>query len=371
MEPIILNIVNDGNEYDTTTLCVTPRFTVDGIDVKVVYNQRPCVNNNELVSVADYHIYCLLDNDAHEYERELLGHKAFFQRRLPKSIQLARLYQVTRWLKEIEVQLPLFSSDKFDRSNMHPAAVAAGCSSGKVVIKENNGANGEGQILLPVDRLFAFLQHIDGGDCPVEGFDEIFPDAIVIPRNKDTIIGEDWIATPYIDDVVAEYRFLIFGNVLMGYERTRSEDPYPQVKSVKRNKKDVRDLTLLPLDQLVDKEISRHIKSICAALNLYMGSIDLYRRADGTFGIFEYSTQYGYFGISNAQISELSQKAVGFVLRTLGAQAPTVARDNKTNADEPKGMQKPLHGRVDDAVQQIAENTGVSTEKTPRVQSRN
>lgn len=195
----------------------------------------------------------------------------------------------------------------------------------RVVVKPENGAKGKGQAVVSLDDV-RFL--MDNLSLPIKALRERFPDALFTdpdPNQQDDVEDEedmclfmnnDYVVTEYKDNIVAEYRVLVGGDVIYMAERERTSGAFPQanLNNKKRNGR-----TFTKID--VAHDLHSLIQAIVDSQGLLLGSIDLYRTDDNEVGFFECCPQFGTYATSPEVAHQIH---VGFVRKVIQSHLDSV-----------------------------------------------
>lgn len=257
----------------------------------------------------------------------LMGDRCISVSRPYKFEYMTKLWLCTRPYSKhkIEVMLPIAwsgSDDVYQDGKVnYPPQIT------HVILKSMGGAGGEDQCILPIDELESFT----GGErfVPVHRLEEIFPNAKFFyssaHKNPDGTWKEDvmgffqsaWMALPYIQHVVQEFRVIRGGNKYVAYIRKRGtingEDrvvtsstvPLDSTKypNYEQDMEELRSVFGVDFDDII-KCLDR--------MEFYTGSVDFYIvDDDGKYklGIFECCSQYG---TSYMPLTTRKELATGF-----------------------------------------------------------
>lgn len=139
-------------------------------------------------------------------------------------------------------------------------------------------------------------------------------------RNVESIIGNGFTHEKYIDNIVDEYRLVMFAD---GEHYICKRATIKNSQGVSLPKAQARAVSqfnqyALPEDVLVDLE------RLIAALDIYGYSIDLYRTADNKWGIFEYSPEYALKSATPELADKINEKSLSHYLDRLPPKSNTI-----------------------------------------------
>ncbi len=159
----------------------------------------------------------------------------------------------------------------------------------EIILKSNDGARGLGQILLRKEQLYNLFDnsndkeylknHFNLGGLPKNEFEDSFL--------FETIETSNFIISKKINDIVAEYRVIGFYGIEPIVIERKITDHWQSNISITGEFKELD-------SSVLSKELLDNIQGLLKKLNTPFLSIDVFKREDGSFGVFEFQMQFGY-----------------------------------------------------------------------------
>lgn len=180
---------------------------------------------------------------------------------------------------------------------------------GRCVIKHLNGARGIGQIMFDADRIpvDTVVHAARGGKDALLKLKERFP-TLSIPTSRGKseeepfdLLKEDVFLQEVVEDVVAEYRMLLRpdGNHWVFNRDRKPQDGFEQACGVFDEFTPENSHWSLGQEEAHPlRKHERDIQCMFRELGMTYGSVDLFTTADGQWGVFEHSNQFGTMGYS-------------------------------------------------------------------------
>lgn len=313
-----------GIEYTDNLETLPPQFERDDLVYNIHTTPRVTYQCGELPQLTkNFDLlldFIILDPDP--YTETLLGSCYRPHRRKSKTEQLLTVS------KAINTLSPVYQA-YFEHPRHHctlgmegPLKACGAGVSGRFVVKEENGARGDGQAIVPAHLLSTFLSDPQLKTTKRDKLVARYPSA-TFSRNptKGPFFSDhgDLMITEYIEDVEVEWRVMIGGKTVLGYQRTRQSGDYPQANLDRTGPHPETPIHLKTLSELFPGEVSQAVYRLIKIMGLTLGSIDLYQTKGGKIGVFEYCPQFGYYGIDPVAIRMLhedfivheAQKALG------------------------------------------------------------
>jgi hypothetical protein len=184
----------------------------------------------------------------------------------------------------------------------------------KVLLKDNNGARGLGQILVDAQSISSILH--DHHTLEVTTFIDKYKSIIggnIIDTDfnhiHSTLNNRDFIITEYLIDIIHEYRLIISNTEELPFifERARKVDK----EIIQANLSGDGGTTHSLMSDFFVTEFIKHpiylkLKELLKFLNTPFLSIDLYEREDHSYGVFEFQMEFGFDSfLKHNKVSEL------------------------------------------------------------------
>lgn len=306
------------NSFNDTVTLLPPSVHISGIG-NIIFHNNPRIefDGNIVHSNFDYHIDFRIKKD--KLHNELVGEKYSHYPRLKRMTQYLNVFKFNQ--SRIPSTLPKIIIPQYYlatlREGEHVAITNFGIPEcGSVVIKEQLGARGSNQVVVPSNMLTTLLKHSKGKT--LGEVKDMFPDLIYTDNsNWDLMFFDDpndIFISELITNVRSEYRLLVGGENVYGRERTIKAGPYPQANLDTDKFHTVHEVKYDRVEDMFDSEIVKMIYDFVEYIDLPIGSIDLYSTTDGNWGIFEYSTQFAFHGANPNFIKQLLLDGVKQVL---------------------------------------------------------
>lgn len=301
-------IVAVTNSYNDTVTMLPPKAFIQGIgDVIFHNNPRLEFDGNDTVANFDHHIdFRIKKNRLHEELITELYHH------YPRLRRMTQYLNVTKFNKQqsegYRIDIPQYYLATL-REGEHVAITNFGVPKcDRVVIKEQLGARGSNQVVVPTNMLTTLLKQSKGktlGEVRAE-----FPDLIYTDNSNWDLLffdnANDLFISELIPNIKSEYRLLVGGDNIYGRERMIKPGPYPQANLETDKFPTVQEVVYELLEDMgFTEELVDTMYAFAKYIDLPIGSIDLYTTADGKWGIFEYSTQFAFHGANPNFIREM------------------------------------------------------------------
>lgn len=295
---LLLDTSNDNNEYFPPTFLTK----CHGEDYRVVLHRNVDIVVTDEVVTSNSDIVIDFRHSMPDHSlKMLLGVKYIWQGRLRKNDQM-----ITLLSNKINGLTP-FSVRHSPTTRFLKNGIRRGLTTklraSHYVLKPESGAGGREQALVPSHQLISFLDSVDGL-IESSTLKENYPDVVFTETNDDNHFPNDLVITEYIPDIEKEYRVMIGGNCWRYYERKRVGDTYKHAnldtkgKVSQDNKIELQSLNESP-------DLAKLVTRVVAATGMKLGSIDIYQRSNGEYGVIEYSSQFGTYMIDLHQVDEL------------------------------------------------------------------
>lgn len=309
-------IVAITNSYNDTVTMLPPSAYIDEIG-NVIFHNNPRVEFDGVNLVTNFDVTIDFRITKNKLHAELMGDKYHHYPRLKRRTQYLNVYKFNEdRLPEQQITIPHYYMATL-REGEHVAIANFGIPKcDKVVIKEQLGARGSNQVVVPTNMLTTLLKHSKGKT--LAEVKDMFPDLIYTDNsNWDMLFFDnpnDLFVSELISNVKSEYRLLVGGNKIYGRERTIKAGPYPQANLDTDKFHTVQEVTYEPIEDMFDVTLVDTLYDFAKFIDLPIGSIDLYSTTDGKWGIFEYSTQFAFHGANPNFIKQLLLDGVKLVL---------------------------------------------------------
>lgn len=304
MENVTVAITNNHGTNNINIL--PPQFVGDGINIKIHYN--PIINLATQQANFDILIDFTLDGQKSEFEilKELSSKIPYYEiKRESKITQMVKINNVINRLpvpKSNSKPLKLVRFSKVIGNSISSMPLSEFPSlhtrnNDWLVVKIDNGARGLGQAVVNKINLNSFLSECKELDKLSE-LKTKFPSVKFgnTEGDDDTNYFKTFplVVCQYIPNIEKEYRILVNGKEIFGYERILNNNSDYKQANLDKNKPIDYSFTPVRLSKLIsDKHTYMLIKSAISNLGIDFGSVDLFKTADGQYGIFEYSPQFG------------------------------------------------------------------------------
>ena len=352
------------NSFNDTVTLLPPSANIPGVGT-VLFHNNPRVEFDGVENVRNFDQHIDFKITKNKLHSELMGGLYHHYPRLKRRTQYLNVFKFNL-SRPIEQQLtiPHYYMATL-RDGEHVAIANFGipkCE--KVVIKEQLGARGSNQIVVPTNMLTTLLKHSKGKT--LGEVKDMFPDLIYTDNsNWDMMFFDepsDLFISELISNVKSEYRLLVGGDKIYGRERTIKQGPYPQANLDTDKFHTVQDVIYDNIEDMFDESLVKTLYEFVEYIDLPIGSVDLYATVDGTWGIFEYSTQFAFHGANPNFIKQLLLDGVKQVITrhpmtTVHESTPEVVA---ATVDTPKSVE---HEPVDQVLNPVDINLPVPTFK--------
>lgn len=295
------------NSYNDTVTMLPPSAHVEGIG-QVIFHNNPRVefDGSTIHKNFDHHVdFRITKNKLHN---ELLPDAYSHYPRLKRRTQYLNVFKFNEGRDpKSQITIPHYYMATL-REGEHVGITNFGLPEcDKVVIKEQLGARGSNQVVVPTNMLTTLLKHARGHTLGETK--EMFPD-LIYTDNSDWEINffddpSDLFISELITNVKAEYRLLVGGDKIYGRERVIKAGPYPQANLETDKFHTVQEVIYTPIEEMFPDDLVSTLYDFAEFIDLPLGSIDLYSTTDGGWGIFEYSTQFAFMGANPVWIRDL------------------------------------------------------------------
>lgn len=309
--PKVIKVLLIANDSSVSNLpwCVPPTMSYSDATVEVTHNPDLYVDGSDLDSFLDqYDLVIAHEKELPRWLEMFLDHhgKLVKVTREDKSVLQMQLY-LAATNSPIEVHFPFWVTP-WDYKAAH---ILPDCN--KLIAKPVDGARGECQILAPTDLMDAILTM--SSDIPVNQLNERFPEATFyfgeehyaqgVLRDDAYFDVSNLMILPYIEDVVSEWRVVVSGSCLHMYRRQiEHTDNGTRIVVAGRHTYTVDGLKVENEEEALALNVIEHTGDTCTSVwrelrevikgaGITLGSVDVYVRADGTVGIFEWCPQFG------------------------------------------------------------------------------
>lgn len=326
-------------EYTDNLETLPPQFERDGLVYNIHTTPRvtyQCGEHPQLTKNFDLLLdFIILNPDP--YTEALLGSCYRPHRRKSKTEQLLTVS------KAINTLSPVYQT-YFEHPRHHctlgmegPLKACGAGVSGRFVVKEENGARGDGQAIIPAHLASTFLTDPKRYSETREVLAAKYPSVVFSqkPTEGPFFPGHgEMMVTDYVEDVKTEWRLMVGGETVLGYQRRRKEGDYPQANLDGEGPHPAEPIELKTLSELLPGEQGKAVYRLIKALGLTLGSVDLYLTEEGKLGVFEYCPQFGYYGIDPNQIQRLHEDFIVHEVKTiLGSPEPPPSPTPSTRYD--------------------------------------
>lgn len=320
-----VTIVAVTNSFNDTVTMLPPSANIENVG-QVLFHNNPRLefDGADISANFDHHIdFRITKNKLHQ---ELLGEAYTHYPRLKRRTQYLNVFQFNKGRPvDQQITIPHYYMATL-REGEHVGITNFGIPKcDKVVIKEQLGARGSNQVVVPTNMLTTLLKHSKGKT--LGEVSEMFPDLIYTDNSnwemKFFDDPNDLFISELLTNVKSEYRLLVGGDRIYGRERTIKAGPYPQANLEVDKFHSVQEVTYERIEDMFDEALVKTLYDFVAYIDLPIGSVDLYSTTDGTWGIFEYSTQFAFHGASPTFIRQLLLDSVEQILTRNADRLPT------------------------------------------------
>lgn len=309
-------IVAVTNSYNDTVTLLPPKAYIEGVG-EVTFHNNPRLEFDGTTNVTNFDNHIDFRITKNKLHSELMGNNYHHYPRLKRRTQYLNVFKFNQGRSPEEcITIPHYYMATL-REGEHVAITNFGIPKcDKVVIKEQLGARGSNQVVVPTNMLTTLLKHAKGKT--LGEVKDMFPDLIYTDNsNWDMMFFDDpndLFISELIGNVKSEYRLLVGGDTIYGRERTIKQGPYPQANLDTDKFHTVQDVVYDTIDNMFDETLVKTLYAFAKFIDLPIGSIDLYSTTDGNWGIFEYSTQFAFHGANPNFIKQLLLDGVKQVL---------------------------------------------------------
>lgn len=297
------------NSYNDTVTMLPPSAYIDEIGNAAFHNNpRLEFDGKNISSNFDHHIdFRISKNKLHQ---ELITNNYHHYPRLKRMTQYLNVFKFNQSRTPsnlLEITIPKYYLATL-RDGEHVAVTNFGIPNcDKVVIKEQLGARGSNQVVVPTNMLTTLLKH--SKDKTLGEVKDMFPD-LIYTDNSDWDLEffadlNDLFISELITNVKSEFRLLVGGKKIYGRARSINAGPYPQANLEVDKFHTVQEVKYDPIEDMFDSDLVETLYAFVEYIDLPIGSVDLYSTSDGDWGIFEYSTQFAFHGADPVFIRQL------------------------------------------------------------------
>lgn len=202
-------------------------------------------------------------------------------------------------------------------ANAHPLSDFGILDCAQVVIKPQYGARGSNHVVAPSHMVQTLLKTITK-QTGTE-LQKMYPDIIVSRGSvEDEPIFEvldDMVITEKLEHVLQEWRLLFSAGKIYCREREITPGEYSQSNLCVDIVRNIPEVIYTPLENTeFPAALQDYLNAFVQFIKLPFGSIDLYLTAEGEYGIFEYSEQFGFHGANHKFIRQLHLDGVEQIL---------------------------------------------------------
>ena len=286
------------NSYNDTVTMLPPSAVIDGIG-HVTFHNNPRVEFDGQTNVTNFEHHVDFRITKNKLHAELMGDSYHHYPRLKRRTQYLNVYKFNSDRdKSHQLTIPHYYMATL-REGEHVAITNFGIPKcDKVVIKEQLGARGSNQVVVPTNMLTTLLKHAKGKT--LGEVKEMFPDLIYTDNSNWEMMffdePNDLFISELITNVKSEFRLLVGGNKIYGRERVIKAGPYPQANLETDRFHTVQEVQYEPIEDMFDETLVDTLYAFVNYIDLPIGSVDLYSTTSGDWGIFEYSTQFAFSG---------------------------------------------------------------------------
>ena len=312
-------IVGLVHEYVNNITMLPPMHDfVDSVG-PVIFHGQPLaeLRNRQIVSNVD----ALLDFrfDADPTARQIFGNKYYRYRKPSKMTQHFKILEFNGIHTGYTVNTPrqFVSWSKGLSNHAHPLSDFGILDCANVVIKPQYGARGSNHIVVPSHMVQTLLKHVTkqtGAELQ-----KTYPDIIVSRGSvEDKPIFakfDDMVITEKLEHLLQEWRLLFSAGKIYCREREITPGEYSQSNLCVDVVRNISEVTYTPLEETnFPQDLQDYLIGLVKFIKLPFGSIDLYLTAEGEYGIFEYSEQFGFHGANHQFIRQLHLDGIEQIL---------------------------------------------------------
>lgn len=315
------------HQFNDNVSMLPPSFEKDGVQYIIHKNPNVEFNGTDIVKNFDFHIdFSLKQNKMH---KALLKDCYWHSTRQKRFEQFLNVYHFNRE-HSCSMLFPKSYLATERAGNIVMATNYGIPDCVKVVIKEQYGAKGSNQIVVPTNMLVTLLKH--GRGMTYGELRQKFPDLIYTENSDwDKIFCDkptDLFISELLTNIDREYRLLVSGNKIYGRSRVIKQGPYPQANLETDKWNNIPTVNYDPIEEMFDKTLVNVLYKFIKYVDMKLGSIDLFFTKEGEWGIFEYSTQYAFHGADPSFIRQLHVDALVSILQSFPAEINLVTSTN-------------------------------------------
>lgn len=313
-EKIIILAITNPIVNNITMLPPTFQLST-GETIVVHYNPLTEMVKGKLLCNFDYHFDFNVEEDLLAKETYPDRYKSFVRKSKTKqALELTRIVDENN----LDLIIPTILSTTGTRTQATEVSKYGIPASTHVIVKDEYGALGASQALVPSHQLNAFLANFK--DIPYSDLTHMFPEVVfsgvLNERKRKGIVDEsncyfpgDVSVSEYLPNVKSEHRILVSGNELWIRPRALDTSTGYQQILVDRSKYTGGVPYSLAETVLSSVEIAT-LKILLRSLEFTYGSIDIFHNDLGEIGVFEYCHQFGF---STSDPSFIRKLSIGFV----------------------------------------------------------
>ena len=296
------------NYFSDNITMLPVKAEIEGIG-EVMFHQSPRVDfdGKNIVKNFKVHLDFRLKRDT--FHSQLLPNAYFHFPREKRMQQYINIFHSNK--QRAQNNTELFIPNFYLSTERHGEHVTvtnfALPTEGSLVIKEQFGARGGQQIVVPVNMLTSLLKHTKG--LTMAEVKDKFPDLIYSEStNWDKVFFKkptELFISDLIPNVKQEWRLLVGGDDIYGREREIKPGSYRQANLELNKFHNVPEVKYEPIENMFDENLVNSLKDFVNFIDLPLGSLDLFLTEDGKYGLFEYSVQYGFHGTNPQFIRQL------------------------------------------------------------------
>ena len=285
----------------------------------VIFHEDPRVETGSNLSNCDFHIDFNM-GQPNVLHRHHFGDRYIHLPRVSKQQQYLNMQSFNKTVSEpLEMPTVYMSTQRMDKETTLPISNIGIPSCDKLVIKHAHGARGSNQLVVPTNMLQTVLKEAINSDLDLGGIKERFPD-IILTEGSDTSLKlldsyDNFVVTEFVAGIQKEWRLLVGGENIYFRERVINEGEYPQANLNVQVYHNSPVVEYKPLSESsVPPEVIKTLEEYIKYINLPIGSLDLYKDAEGRWGIFEYSPQFAFHGADPAFIRQIHLDAIESII---------------------------------------------------------
>lgn len=317
--PKIIGVVY---QYLNNLSMLPPKYNYENSVGEVVFHSDPRAELQHGTIVAN--VDALLDfrMDIDIAITQVFGNMCYNYRKPSKQTQHFRLIRFNETygqegLYKLETPRQFVTWAGTHQDDAHPLSRFGVIDCKQVVIKPQYGARGSNHVVVASHMVQTLLKSITTQTG--EELLQAFP-GIILSRGScltEPLFDDlsDLVITEKLEHVLQEWRLLFAAGKIYSRERHITPGEYAQSNLCVDVNPNIPEVYYTPLKETdFPQELKDYLSEFVKFIKLPFGSVDLYLTAEGNYGIFEYSEQFGFHGANHAFIRQLHLDGIEQIL---------------------------------------------------------